>query len=106
MLEDTKSLEQPANIIDEEDEDILPLHMKSKTEQKFKCGLNRKQTDAELRWRQSRVPVNSLIFSGLPIINIRSSPFQFFCLFFNEEILKIIYDETNRYGKQQTHKTN
>jgi hypothetical protein len=81
MLEDTKSLGKPANIIDEEDEEILPPNMKSERGQKLKCGANRKQTGAELRWRQSRVPVNSPIFSGLPIINIRSSLFQFFCLF-------------------------
>jgi hypothetical protein len=34
MLEDTKSLEQPANIIDEEDKEILPPHMKSERGQK------------------------------------------------------------------------
>jgi hypothetical protein len=80
MLEDIKGPEQTVNIIDEEDEEILP-HMKSERRQKWKCEGNKKQTDAELRHRQSRVPVNSPTFSGLPIINIVSSPFQVFCFF-------------------------
>jgi hypothetical protein len=41
MLEDSKSLEQSADFIDEEYEEILPPHMKSGREQKCKCGENK-----------------------------------------------------------------
>jgi hypothetical protein len=61
----------------------------------------------ELGWKQSTFSVNIPAFSGIqgqnpnPTIAEDSSPLDFFRLFFDNEILTIIQNETNRYAEQQ-----
>jgi hypothetical protein len=60
-----------------------------------------------LGWKQSTCSVNIPAFSGIEGLNPNSTitedsfPLDFFRLFFENEILTIIQNESNRYAEQQ-----